>query len=149
MSSLKNEQNKRSSMNLIKTIRILRNTRPQWLCVSAAKPRKVDGDEREKLRGHNPLSPGDHLVQNGHGLSSGEPFGPQSVSKEMIGGNPTTSVPSSIFQPWFRMAPVNLSNSLSTSLICGPNVVDFATLSGFPSVAISLAISHACSHPLR
>lgn len=84
--------------------------------VSAAKPRKVDGDEREKLRGHTPLSPAEHFTQNGHGLSSGEPFGPRSISKEMIGGNPTTSVPSSIFQPWFRMTLVNFSNNLSTSL---------------------------------
>ena len=85
-------------------------------CISTANPRKVDGDEREKLRGHKPLSPVDYSMPNGHGLSSGEPFGPQSTSKEMIGGNPTTSVPSSIFQPWRRMTLVNFSNSLSTSL---------------------------------
>jgi len=113
------ERNKQRSMNSITTI-LMPETRVVnrfvHPCVSAAKPRKVNGDEGERLRrGHKPLSPGDHRVPNGYGLWSGAPFGPHSMSKEMIGGSPTRRVPSSIFHPWCRMTVVNFSNSPPTS----------------------------------
>lgn len=98
--------------------------------LSAANPRKVDGDERGKLGGHKPLSPGGHYAKWSRppfrGAVRPAVYVERNDRRQPNHKGTLVNLPAPV--PHCASKPSKQSIHLP---VCGPNVVGFAMPSGF------------------